>query len=102
MEHFFQSAWAVAVEYWQTIAGYFFMFLTTLVAFSMSMYRTAAEKGKADWLESSMCALFAFGTWFALGFLNLPDGVGVLVGGFIGHIGTVKYSNFIKQKLGMQ
>ena len=102
MEHFFQSAWAVAVEYWQTIVSYFFLVCSVLAAFVMGALRTAKETGKIDWIESGMCGVFAWGVWYLLGLFNLPDGAGVLAGGFIGHIGAVRFSNYIKQKLGIQ
>jgi hypothetical protein len=47
-----------------------------------------------------MCSLFAYGIWFALSWLNIPEGVGVLIGGFVGFKGTHAVSNWVSKKLG--
>lgn len=81
------------IEYWLLLA-----ILTN--TFLMAVFRTKREGGKVDWLEAGMCSFFSYGVWFALGWLGLPEGVGVLVGGFFGYKGTHWISNFLGGKFG--
>jgi lambda family phage holin len=87
-------------EFWKLLIEYWFLPATILTTFLMAVFRTAKANGKVDWLESIMCSLFAYGVWFALSWLNIPEGVGVLIGGFIGFKGTHVVSNWVSKKLG--
>lgn len=94
MQEYLHEAWNVVLEYWFLIA----MLVNTV---AMSVFSTAKKTGKVDWLESIMCALFAYGVWFILTWWNLPEGVGVLLGGLIGFKGTNATSKWISKKLGI-
>jgi lambda family phage holin len=83
------------------VLEYWFLIAMVATAGLMSVFRTAKNHGKVDWLESAMCALFAYGIWFALSWFNIPEGVGVLIGGFIGYKGTHVISKWVSDKLGM-
>ena len=87
-------------DFWKVIVEYWFLPATVLTAFLMAVFRTAKVNGKIDWLESAMCALFTYGVWFALSWFNIPEGVGVLVGGLIGFKGTTVISKWVSDKLG--
>lgn len=84
------------------ILEYWFLIAMVATAGLMSVFRTAHSKGKVDWLESGMCALFAYGIWFALSWFNIPEGVGVLIGGFVGYKGTHVISKWVGDKIGMK
>ena len=88
-------------DFWKVIVEYWFLPATVLTAFLMAVFRTAKTNGKVDWLESAMCALFTYGVWFALSWFNIPEGVGVLVGGLIGFKGTTVISKWVSDKLGL-
>ena len=94
MEDFLGNVWKNIVEYWFLIAA-----ITT--AFIMAIIRTAKKNGKIDYLESIMCAIFTYGVWFVLTWLNLPEGIGVLIGGLIGYSGTHITSKWLYKKLGI-
>ena len=94
MQENLNDFWKVIVEYWFLIAA-----LTT--TFIMALIRTAKNNGKIDWLESVMCALFTYGIWFVLTWLNLPEGIDVLIGGLIGYSGTNITSKWLYKKLGI-
>lgn len=94
MQENLNDAWAVVLEYWLVIS-------TVLMAVLMAVFRTAKATGKVDWLEAVMCGLFAYGIWFSLSFMNIPEGVGVLVGGMVGYKGTALVSKWIGNKLGI-
>ena len=94
MEDFLGNVWKTIVEYWYLIAA-----ITT--AFIMAIIRTAKKDGKIDYLESIMCSLLTYGVWFVLTWLNLPEGIGVLIGGLIGYSGTHITSKWLYKKLGI-
>ena len=94
MQEHLHDFWQAVLEYWFVIA----MILTTTL---MAIFRTAKKHGRVDWIESAMCALFAYGIWFVLTWLNLPEGAGVLIGGFIGYFGTHKTSQWLSKRLGI-
>ena len=95
MNDFLHTAWTVLSEAWILI-------LSVLVAWGMAMGRTLKANGKFDWVESVMCGFFALGVYYALSWLNLPEGVGVLISGFIGYKGTTVVSHWLSKKLGFE
>lgn len=94
MEDFSHSVWHVVQEYYLLLA-------TVLMTVLMAVFRTAQNNGKVDWLEAGMCGIFAYGIWFALGFFNLPEGAGVLIGGMVGYKGTALVSAWVAGKAGI-
>ena len=87
--------WKVIVEYWLLIATV----ITTVV---MAMFRTAKQHGKIDYLEAAMCAIFAYGVYLVLGWFKIPPEASVLVGGFVGWLGTAKVAAIVQDKLGFE
>ena len=87
--------WKVIVEYWLLIATV----ITTVV---MAMFRTAKQHGKIDYLEAAMCAIFAYGVYLVLGWFKIPPEASVLVGGFVGWLGTAKIAAIVQDKLGFE
>lgn len=78
------------------IVGPFYTAIASFVmAFLMAFFRTAKKHGKADWLESLMCGLFAVGTWTLLTWLNLPEIIAVGLASAIGFKGTHFVSDII-------
>ena len=94
MQEYFDDFWKLLVEYWFLIAA-----ITT--TFIMAIIRTAKNNGKIDYLESIMCSLLTYGVWFVLTWFNLPEGIGVLIGGLIGYSGTHITSKWLYKKLGI-
>lgn len=88
-------------DMWQTILNYWFLIAAITTTFIMALIRTAKNNGKIDYLESIMCSLFTYGVWFVLTWLNLPEGIGVLIGGLIGYSGTHITSKWLYEKLGI-
>lgn len=95
MEDFFNSLGKTVLEYWILIC-------IVIATTGMAIMRTAKEKGKADYLEAGMCALFATSIWFVLDWLGLPAGAGVGIGTFIGYIGTHKFIRWVSKKVGLE
>ncbi|MHA3117236.1 phage holin, lambda family [Acinetobacter sp. ANC 4635] len=95
MEHFLSNLSDLIAQNGATVVG-------VIVAFFMALFRTAQLHGKSDWLEALMCALFALGINGILSWLDLPHGISVFASGFIGFIGTIKFSSYIKDKIGMK
>ena len=95
MEDFLGNVWKTIVEYW--------MLIWIIVATSATaMLRTAREHGKADYIEASLCSLFSTSIWFMLDWLGLPAEVGIGIGVFIAYIGTLRFSNWVRGKLGIE
>ena len=95
MEDFLGNMWKTIVEYW--------MLIWLVVATSATaMLRTAREHGKADYIEASLCSLFSTSIWFMLDWLGLPAEVGIGIGVFIAYIGTLRFSNWVRSKLGIE
>lgn len=95
MEDFLGNVWKTIVEYW--------MLIWIIVATSATaMLRTAREHGKADYIEASLCSLFSTSIWFMLDWLGLPAEVGIGIGVFIAYIGTLRFSNWVRSKLGIE
>ena len=95
MNDFLHTAWTVLSEAWLLI-------LSVLVAWGMAMGRTLKANGKFDWVESVMCGFFALGIYYALSWLSLPEGVGVLFSAIVGYKGTTVVSHWISKKLGFE
>ena len=93
MNDFLHAVWTIISEVWLLI-------LSVLVAWGMAMGRTLKANGKFDWVEGGMCGFFALGVYYALSWLNLPEGASVLVGGVIGHVGSIRAGSWISKKLG--
>ena len=89
-------------DMWQAILNYWFLIAAITTTFIMALIRTAKKNGKIDYLESIMCALFTYGVWFVLTWLNLPEGIGVLIGGLIGFRGTTVTSQWLSKKIGIE
>lgn len=89
-------------DMWQAILNYWFLIAAITTTFIMALIRTAKKNGKIDYLESIMCALFTYGVWFVLTWLNLPEGIGVLIGGLIGFKGTTVTSQWLSKKIGIE
>ena len=88
-------------DFWKVIVEYWFLIAAITTTFIMAIIRTAKSNGKIDYLESIMCSLLTYGVWFVLTWLNLPEGIGVLIGGLIGYSGTHITSKWIYEKLGI-
>ena len=95
MEDFLGNMWKTIVEYW--------LLIWVIVATSATaMLRTAQDHGKADYIEASLCSLFSTSIWFMLDWLGLPAEVGIGIGVFIAYIGTLRFSNWVRSKLGIE
>ena len=95
MQENLNDFWKIVVEYW--------MLIWLVVATSATaMLRTAKEHGKADDIEASLCSLFSTSIWFMLDLLGLPSEVGIGIGVFIAYIGTLRFSNWVRSKLGIK
>lgn len=88
-------------DFWKVIVEYWFLIAAITTTFIMALIRTAKKDGKIDYLESIMCSLLTYGVWFVLTWLNLPEGIGVLIGGLIGYSGTHITSKWLYEKLGI-
>ena len=88
-------------DFWKVIVEYWFLIAAITTTFIMAIIRTAKKNGKIDYLESIMCAIFTYGVWFVLTWLNLPEGIGVLIGGLIGYSGTHITSKWLYERLGI-
>lgn len=86
---------------WHIIQEYYLLIMTIVMTVLMAVFRTAKTNGKVDWLEAGMCGIFAYAIWLVLGFFNLPEGAGVLVGGMVGYKGTAIVSAWIANKVGI-
>lgn len=89
-------------DFWQAILEYWFLIAMMITTVTMAMFKTAKQHGKVDYLEAAMCALFAYGVWFVLGWFKIPPEASVLVGGFIGWLGTAKIAAIVQDKLGFE
>ena len=89
-------------DFWKVIVEYWFLIAAIIATFIMAIIRTAKKDGKIDYLESIMCAIFTYGVWFMLDWLGLPSEVGIGIGVFIAYIGTLRFSNWVRSKLGIK
>ena len=95
MQEHFDDFCKVIVEYWMLI-------WLVIATSATAMLRTAREHGKADYIEASLCSLFSTSIWFMLDWLGLPSEVGIGIGVFIAYIGTLRFSNWVSNKLGIE
>ncbi len=89
-------------DFWQPILEYWFLIEIMITTILMAMFRTAKQHGRVDYLEAAMCALFAYGVYFVLGWFKIPPEASVLVGGFVGWLGTAKIAAIVQDKLGFE
>ena len=94
MEDFFHSVWKIVVDHW-------LMIVTIITTVLTAMMRTAQDHGKIDYLEAGLCTMFSLSLWFMLDYLGLPKEVGVGIGVFVGYLGTVSFSAWVRSKLGI-
>ena len=88
-------------DFWKVIAEYRVLIWLVVTTSATAMLRTAKEHGKADYIEASLCSLFSTSIWFMLDWLGLPAEVGIGIGVFIAYIGTLRFSNWVRSKLGI-
>ena len=89
-------------DFWKVIVEYWLMIVTIITTVLTAMMRTAKENGKIDYLEAGLCTMFSLSLWFMLGYLGLPREVGVGIGVFVGYLGTLRFSNWVRSKLGIE
>ena len=89
-------------DFWKVIVEYWILIWCVVATSATAMLRTAKEHGKADYIEASLCSLFSTSIWFMLDWLGLPSEVGIGIGVFIAYIGTVRFSNWVRSKLGIE
>ena len=89
-------------DFWQAMLEYWFLIAMMITTITMAMFRTAKHYGKIDYLEAAMCAIFAYGVYFVLGWFKIPPEASVLVGGFVGWLGTAKIAAIVQDKLGFE
>ena len=89
-------------DFWKVIVEYWLMIVTIITTVLTAMMRTAKENGKIDYLEAGLCTMFSLSLWFMLGYLGLPKEVGVGIGVFVGYLGTLRFSNWVRSKLGIK
>ena len=89
-------------DFWKVIVEYWLMIVTIITTVLTAMMRTAKENGKIDYLEAGLCTMFSLSLWFMLGYLGLPKEVGVGIGVFVGYLGTLRFSNWVRSKLGIE
>lgn len=78
---FFEWLYAIFMNYSWIFASFI---LTVLLA----VFRTAKKYGKVDWLEAIICGLLTIAIASILSWINLPNEVGIFLGGVIGFKGT--------------
>lgn len=83
-----------------SLAEYMVLVGIIAVTFLMAVFRTAKQHGKVDWIEAIICGIFALGVWLVLGWFNIPEGGGVLIGGIIGYKGSAAVSEWLSDKFG--
>ncbi|WP_323842949.1 phage holin family protein [Moraxella sp. Pampa] len=70
-----------------------------MMATLMAVFRTKAQYGRVDLLESIMCGLFAIGIWSFLDWFHIPQTASVGLASAIGYFGTHWLADFIKEYL---
>ncbi len=95
MQENLQDVWKIVVDHW-------LMIVTIITTVLTAMMRTAKQHGKIDYLEAGLCTMFSLSLWFMLDYLGLPKEVGVGIGVFVGYIGTVRFSAWVRSKLDME
>ena len=89
-------------DFWKVIVEYWLMIVTIIATVLTAMMRTAKENGKIDYLEAGLCTMFSLSLWFMLDYLGIPKEVGIGIGVFVGYLGTLRFSNWVRSKLGIE
>lgn len=89
-------------DFWKVIVEHWLMIVTIITTVLTAMMRTAKENGKIDYLEAGLCTMFSLSLWFMLDYLGLPKEVGIGIGVFVGYLGTLRFSNWVRSKLGIE
>ena len=89
-------------DVWRNIIDHWLLIVTIITTVLTAMMRTAKQHGKIDYLEAGLCTMFSLSLWFMLDYLGLPKEVGVGIGVFVGYIGTVRFSAWVRNKLNME
>lgn len=95
MEEFFKGVADTLINYGLAIA-------TVLSAIVMAVFRTAQRNGRVDLIESVMCGIFALSVWLILGWFNIPESAGVLIGGMIGYLGSSTVGAWLANRFGIK
>jgi lambda family phage holin len=75
----------------------FLAWAAPLTAFLLALIRTK-KAGKVDLLEALMCALLTFAAWGGLEWLHFPQAMAVLIGGFIGGLGSTWARDWMRNR----
>ena len=89
-------------DFWKVVVNHWLMIATLIATVLTAMMRTAQDFGKINYLEAGLCTMFSLSLWFMLGYLGLPKEVGVGIGVFVGYLGTLRFSNWVRSKLGIE
>ena len=89
-------------DFWKVIVEYWLMIVTIIATVLTAMMRTAKENGKIDYLEAGLCTMFSLSLWFMLDYLGIPKEVGIGIGVFVGYLGTLRFSIWVRSKLGIE
>lgn len=73
--------------------------MSFVMATLMAVFRTKAQRGRVDLLESIMCGMFAIGIWSFLDWFGIPQTASVGIASAIGYFGTHWLADFIKNYL---
>jgi len=85
-----------------TLTHYGLVVATVASAVAMAIFRTAQRNGRVDLIESVICGIFAWGCFLVLGWLGLPEGGGVLIGGMIGYLGSSTIGHWLANRFGIK
>ena len=83
------------------IFKYFLAWAAPVTAFVLALIRTK-KAGKVDLLEATMCAFLTFAAWGGLELMNMPEAAAVLIGGFIGGLGSTWARDWMQRKADSQ
>lgn len=75
--------------------------MAPILAFFLALIRTA-KAGKVDFLEAAMCALLTVAAWGGLQYLQMPESAAVMIGGFIGGLGSSWAREWMQRKADKQ
>lgn len=84
-------------ELQENLSNLLIAFTASFTGFAVAYLRSKKEnKGKADWLEASICGFFSMSAWALMNWANIPQLVSVGIASFIGYWGTKYISDKIK------